>query len=98
MLRASVSATPPGGKLTISLIDLSGQDCAPAGTDSAKAASSTATDLMAAEAILIVSLLSVRRSSRLSGNLDFDQCRHARVQCARDNVAQILRATHARAA
>src|SRR5207253_4975649 len=38
MARASVSATPPGGKLTINLTGLSGQVCPPAGAQSAQAA------------------------------------------------------------
>src|SRR5258706_15189083 len=54
MARASVSATPPGGKLTINLTGLSGQVCAPAGAHSAQAAKNATALRRAAEVIDMV--------------------------------------------
>jgi hypothetical protein len=54
MARASVSATPPGGKLTINLTGLSGQLCATASAQSAHAAINARALRPAAEVIDMV--------------------------------------------
>src|SRR6266550_2628149 len=51
MARASVSATPPGGKLTINLTGLSGHVCAAAGTHNVQAAINATTLCLIAEVI-----------------------------------------------